>query len=76
MTKILKKSLACLLAFVLCFTAIAGCLAVSAEALSLTSDFGMFAQRPSNNDASVGKVCVGEQLRAQISMTGLVEGMT
>lgn len=76
MTKILKKSLACLLAFVLCFTAIASCLAVSAEAPALTSYFGLYAQRPSSNDKAVGGVCEGELLRAQLDVTGLTAGTT
>lgn len=76
MTKILKKSLACLLAFVLCFTAIASCLAVSAEAPALSSFFALYAQRPSNNDKAVGGVCEGELLRAQLDVTGLTAGTT
>lgn len=76
MTKILKKSLACLLAFVLCFTAIASCLAVSAEAPALSCNFALYAQRPSGNDKAVGGVCEGELLRAQLDVTGLTAGTT
>lgn len=76
MTKILKKSLACLLVFALCFTAIASCLAVNAAAPAMSAGFVMYAQRPSSNDTAVGRVCVGETLRAQISLVDITAGDT
>lgn len=74
MTKILKKSLACLLAFVLCFTAIAGCLAVSAEELGCSADFKTWFA----NDTKVWQVCSGnaDPIRAQVTVAKLKAGTT
>lgn len=77
MTKILKKSLACLLAFVLCFTAIAGCLAVSAEAPAITvGSLDLYVERPSNPNSPHPEVCEGERIRLQFGMGDLVKGTT
>ena len=70
MTKILKKSLACLLVFVLCFTAIAGCLSVSAAAPAATFDYKTYFP----NDNKVWAACAGQNVRAQLSMENLEAG--
>ena len=76
MTKILKKSLACLLAFALCFTAVASCLAVSAAAPAMTSDVSFYTQsRPGDHrDDHANELCVGEKVRAQITLENIQAG--
>ena len=77
MTKILKKSLACLLAFALCFTAIASCLAVSAAAPAMVAgDLQVYAERPSNPNVHVGEICEGERIRIQFGFGDLKKGST
>lgn len=75
MTKILKKSLACLLVFALCFTAIASCLAVSAAAPAMSvGSLDLYVERPSSQNSTNPEVCEGERYRIQLGLGDLEAG--
>ncbi len=77
MRKIFKKSLACVLALVLCITAIAGCLAVSADDTYAGSDgskFGVSFYTAQNKE--VKTACYGQNFRAQLFTANIAAGLT
>ena len=70
MKKVFKKSLACVLALMLCLTAMVGAMSVSAA----VSDVSVLYATYFSNDTRAYQVCPGTNVRAQVTVSGITAG--